>query len=259
LLSPGAAKTKLSLKSMSRILKSVHFVARNSITLDNSQLDVPPLANFNPDESLAPDPDFGSTDDTEAPSHDVISVTMLREAQEHVELMLNQAQVQVTTWQEEARREGWEAGYAEARQAIEAELSDVLASARHLAEAAVEAHDRFLRDNQTELGGLAVAVAEKIIGKELTLNPKAITDIVATAIKAANIRGACLIRVNPKDYEIIEPYWSAIPSLQPPGHLWELIPDPRVNPGGCLIEVGGGTIDAQLETQLEQAALALQL
>jgi flagellar biosynthesis/type III secretory pathway protein FliH len=34
--------------------------------------------------------------------------------------------------------------------------------------------------------------------------------------------------------------------------------DPRIRQGGCLIEVGGGTIDAQLETQLEQVAIALQ-
>lgn len=189
---------------------------------------------------------------------DPAAAELLLETQQHVEMMLNQARMQMSAWQEEAHQAGREAAYAETRQALEAELAESLTAARHLAEAAAEAYEQFWRDNQAEVSRLAVAIAEKIIGKELTLNPKTITDIVANTLRAANIRGACLIRVNPKDYEIIEPYWNAIPSLQPPGHTWDLTPDPRVNQGGCLIEVGGGTIDAQLETQLEQVALALQ-
>ncbi len=242
---------------MSRIFKSVNFASEHSVTLDTPKLRMPPPPQFDQDEALDAVA-IPSSAAHEPANPDPASADLLLEAQKHVEMMLSQAQVQVTAWQEEAHQAGWEAGYTEARQALEAELSEALASARRLAEAAAAAHEQFLRDNQAELGRLAVAVAEKIIGKELALNPKTITDIVATAIRAASIRGACRIRVNPKDYEVIEPYWNAVPSLQPPGYAWELAPDPRVNPGGCLIEVGGGTIDAQLETQLEQAALALQ-
>jgi flagellar assembly protein FliH len=242
---------------MSRILKTIVFEANRSVTIEVERSKVASIVEAIPSPlpiNIEPELPLANHENTE-----VEASTLLNDAQVHVELMLKQAQLQATTWEEEARQRGWQAGYNEARQSIETELAEVLTTARNLAEAAIKAHDQLLQDSQSELGRLAISIAEKIIGKELSLNPKAITDIIAQAIKTANIRGECRILVNPKDYEIIEPYWAAIPSLQPPGHAWELLPDSRVNRGGCLIEAGGGTIDAQLETQLEQVALALQL
>lgn len=242
---------------MSRILKTIVFEANRSVTIEVERSKAASIVEAIPSPlpvNIEPELPLVNHENTE-----VETSTLLNDAQVHVELMLKQAQLQATTWEEEARQRGWQAGYNEARQSFETELAEVLTTTRNLAEAAIKAHDQLLQDSQSELGRLAISIAEKIIGKELSLNPKAITDIIAQAIKTANIRGECRILVNSKDYEIIEPYWAAIPSLQPPGHAWELLPDSRVNRGGCLIEAGGGTIDAQLETQLEQVALALQL
>jgi flagellar biosynthesis/type III secretory pathway protein FliH len=98
----------------------------------------------------------------------------------------------------------------------------------------------------------------KIIGKELTVNPKAVTDIVAQTIEAANVQGSGCIRVNPQDYEILGPLWDAIPSLQPSGRTWELVADKNITRGSCLIETNGGIIDARLETQLAQVSAAIE-
>ncbi|MFN8455296.1 MAG: FliH/SctL family protein [Anaerolineae bacterium] len=242
---------------MSRILKTIVFEADRSVTIETERTKAASTVEVIACESPpALEPELTLS---EAEGGDNNPLTLVTEAQTHVELMLKQAQLQVNTWEEEARQQGWQAGYSEAHQAIEKELAEALTTVQHLAESAAQAYEQFLRDNQAEVGRLAVAIAEKIIGKELSLNPKVVTDIIAQAIKAANIRGACRILVNSQDYEIIEPFWAAIPSLQPPGHAWELLPDSRVSRGGCIIEAGGGTIDAQLETQLEQVATALQL
>ncbi len=166
--------------------------------------------------------------------------------------MLKQAQTQVAGIQEEAKKSGWEAGYSEAQQAAEQELGEILASVREIASSAMEEKERFLSNSKDGLGELAVAIAEKIIGQQLSLTPNVVTEIVAQAIKGANITGACRIRVNPQDYDILAPSWDTIPSLQPSDRKWELIVDDHVNRGGCVIEVDGGTLDAQMETQLAQ-------
>lgn len=256
MLSLVAVRMRLS-NNMSRILKTIVFEADRSITIEAERSRAISSVEIPISESpVALEPDL--TQD-EPENSDNRALTLVTEAQAHVELMLKQAQLQVNTWEEEAKQQGWQTGYAEARQIVETELAEALTTVQRLAESAVQARNQFLRDNQTEVTRLAIAIAEKIIGKELSLNPKAITDIIAQAIKAANIRGACRILVNSKDYEFIEPFWTAIPSLQPPGQAWELLPDARVSQGGCLIEAGGGTIDAQIETQLEQVATAFQL
>lgn len=243
--------------SMSKIFKSIPFESKYSLVSSLEESAEIPLLDFD-----QKDTDFNPTDtDSTQEIEETINpetAALLNEAQNHVEMMLNQAQVQVSHWQEEAREAGWQAGYEAGQHAIEEKLSESVATILQLAQSATEAYDQFLQESQGEVGQLAVAIAKKIIGKELTLNPKAITDIVAQALQAASIRGACGIRLNPKDYEIVEPFWNAIPSLQPSGKTWELVSDPNTQPGGCIIEANGGTIDAQIGTQLEQIEVALQ-
>lgn len=235
---------------MSKILKSVHFESDQRVPVET--------ARFRPAPAPAPAP--GEAGLIEPAEDGADSAALLDEAQAHVETMLSQAQVQVATWQEEARQEGWQAGYTEAQEAAETELAEALTSVRAAAQAAVEARQKFLRDSQVEIGRLAVAVAQKIIGKELTVNPSAVTDIVAQVIAGANMHASCRIRVNPADYEILKPHWDAIAPLQKTDRTWELVADQRISRGGCLIDAqsGDGTIDARLETQLQQIQSAFE-
>lgn len=234
---------------MAKILKIVDFDAHNIVSVKPT-----PLV-FNMAESV-------ESEDIDAPVvenqiEDEAS-TLIAEAQAHVETMLSQAQVKIESWKETAQKEGWEIGYVQAKQAAEAELAETLTTARKLALAAIEAKTQLLKNSQTEIEHLALAIARKIIGKELTVNPKAISDIVVQAIEAADIHGACCIKVHPEDYEILSPMWDAIPSFQSPDNTWQLIADKRVDRGGCLIEVNGGIINAQIESQLAEVANAFE-
>jgi flagellar biosynthesis/type III secretory pathway protein FliH len=230
---------------MSRILKSVNFEPHRSVTVEPIRI----LSSASP--ALSP-VNIGVADNgTE-------SAALVNEAQAHVETMLNQARMEVSAWQEEARQEGWRAGYAEARQAAEAELAEALTKARSLAQSAIEGRSQFLDDVQLEIGRLAIAIAERIIGKELSINPSSVTDIVAQVIEKADVQGACRIHVNPQDYEVLIPHWEAIAPLQQGDSRWDLVPNQRLGRGGCLIESGGGTVDGKLQTQLAQVELAFE-
>lgn len=234
---------------MSKVLKFIEFEP-------NIKVLVKPAISADTAENLPP----SELEEHESSNiaEDVEAADILTEAQTHVEQMLNQAQMQVNTWQHEAKQAGWEAGYAEGRQTIETELGEALNTVRSLAQATIDAKDQLIKDNRREIGQLAVAIAKKIIGKELVLNPKAVADIVAQAIETAKVLGACCIRVNPQDYEILGPLWDAIPAIEQPGSSWSLVADKRIDRGGCLIEVNGGSIDGQLDTQLTQVSTAFE-
>lgn len=234
---------------MAKILKVVDFDTHNIVSVTPISM----VANLpEPDEPEDIDPVIVENHPEEEAS------TLIAEAQAHVEVMLNQAEVKIENWKEAAQKEGWEAGYIQAKQAAEAELAEMLATARNLAQAATEAKAQLLKNSRAEIERLAVAIAKKIIGKELTVNPKAISDIVVQAIESADIHSACNIKVNPEDYEFLEPMWDAIPSFQSPDNAWQLISDKRVSRGGCLIEVNGGIVNAQIESQLAEVANAFE-
>jgi flagellar biosynthesis/type III secretory pathway protein FliH len=229
---------------MSRVLKSVNFEPDQSFAVEARGL------------ALAAPPDLSGVDMAVSAADPGVPPDPLAEAQRHADMMLNQARTEAAAWQEEAQLTGWQVGYAEGRQAAQAELAAALTTARDLAQSAVEARAEFLRESRAEIGRLAVAIAEKIIGKELAVNPSAVTEIVAQVIDAAGVQGACRTRVNPFDYEILKPHWDAVAALQRSGCTWDLVADKRISRGGCLVEAGGGTLDARLEVQLAQVQAA---
>ena len=135
-------------------------------------------------------------------------------------------------------------------------LSETLATARRVAQSTVESRAQFLHQSQGELGRLALAIAAKIIGHELATTPGTIADIVTNVIETACVREACVIRVNPEDHEMLRAHWPRVRGRPDARQsTWDLVADRRIGRGGCLIEANGGSIDAQLETQLRQVEL----
>lgn len=152
---------------------------------------------------------------------------------------------------ERAARELREAAYDESREAALLEFNQLLLDAHARRDAA-------LADAERDLLRLAVKIAEKIIGREVAQDPATLADIASTALRHARQNEALTLRVNPADLATVGAHRAR---LDPSGRarFLDLVADPRVLPGGCIIESESGTIDAQLDTQLrilERALLA---
>ncbi|HEX8292668.1 MAG TPA: type III secretion system stator protein SctL [Pyrinomonadaceae bacterium] len=151
----------------------------------------------------------------------------------------------------EEAREMREAAYEEGREAALSELNGLL----------LEAHERregALAEAERDLLRLAVKLAEKIIGREIERDDAALADIVSAALRHARQQEALTVRVNPADLPRVQAHRDR---LDPSGRarFIDLVADPRVGHGGCIIEGESGTVDARLDTQLrvlERALLA---
>lgn len=168
---------------------------------------------------------------------------ILAEAAQHAEELRARAELEA--------RELREAAYVEGREEALSELNQLLLEAHERREAAfAEAERDVLR--------LAVKLAEKIIGREIERDDAALADLVAAALRHARQQEALTIRVNPADLPRVLAHRDR---LDPSGRarFLDLVPDPRVGHGGCIIEGESGTVDARLDTQLrvlERALLA---
>lgn len=232
---------------MPRILKSIKFEAGTTVAIQTEE---------SPPEAESP---FVSEDTTAASPEPVAApeeTQAEKDARTQIQLILDQASQQVESWKEEARKTGWQVGYEEGRRAAETELRDAVQCAGKVAESALGAKKKFLHGIEGEIGRLSVAIARKIMGRELTLDPEAVADVVARVIEESDVRQGCTIRVHPADHAILEPHWQAMAKLQQPDRTWDLVADKRVDRGGCVISVGGGTVDGQLNMQLAQVEKA---
>jgi type III secretion protein L len=92
-------------------------------------------------------------------------------------------------------------------------------------------------------------MAERIID-ELRLNPQTLNNICQKVLNRAQGAKKIRLRLNPKDFEAQKENIEQI--IHSFGYEdFEVCPDIKIHPGGCILESELGIIDACLETQLE--------
>lgn len=189
-----------------------------------------------------------------APSLDALASTDQREV--------------VNTRNEEARRAGFEQGYRDGMKRVEDEIDAIVAhhrsaqqrcmqAARALEAAASELHGRdavSLDSIEDDVVQLALALATEIVGRELRSTTEPVRDALHRALRLAPNRGAAVCHVHPDDAEVAHAVLSS--ELTRGDHV-EVVADPGVEPGGCIVELGECRIDAQVGTALERLRDAL--
>jgi flagellar assembly protein FliH len=153
--------------------------------------------------------------------------------------------------QDEARKESYQRGFSEGRnighEQAAAELQPVLDRlSRSLAELAT-VRSKVRKTAESDLLKLAIAVARRVIHRELTLDPGSIEGLIRVALEKLESRELCRVRVHPDQEPVIRTLlarFSAAPV--------ELIPDPTLQCGDVLFETAHGTLDGSIEAQLQE-------
>ncbi|NOY57899.1 MAG: hypothetical protein GXO75_03065 [Calditrichaeota bacterium] len=97
---------------------------------------------------------------------------------------------------------------------------------------------------------LALAVAQKVIDKELDVNPNIVRATVEKALQRMDEDTNVVIQVNPEDREIIEKYWDEITKTDSVNG-WKLEAKSGIGRGGCIIKSANEIIDATIESQMK--------
>lgn len=121
-----------------------------------------------------------------------------------------------------------------------------------------ELRQKLFDDNEREMVKLVFEIAEKIIGREFKDNDKAIMNVIRLAVSDA-IGDKIIVHVNPQDYENVKKNEEELLQKVESGKTLVFREDDTVKIGGCVVETDIGTIDAQLDTQLNAIKKALAL
>jgi flagellar biosynthesis/type III secretory pathway protein FliH len=121
-----------------------------------------------------------------------------------------------------------------------------------------ELRRNLFEENEKEMIRLVFAIAEKVIGRELNENDKAILNVIRLAIHDA-VGEKIYVHVSPQDYANVRKSEKELIEKLEYGKTLLFREDASVKKGGCVIETEIGTIDAQLETQLQAIKKALGL
>lgn len=153
-------------------------------------------------------------------------------------------------------REGRESGVAIARAEAERAAAERIAP---LLDAVDEAHRALVaRDAVTlaELEGqvvdLALALASAVLEREVSVADDPGADALRRALRLAPQRGAVVARLAPDDVARLGDIADVAA-----GRSIEVVADPDVATGGCVVEVGAASVDASIDAALERARAVL--
>lgn len=107
---------------------------------------------------------------------------------------------------------------------------------------------RFRRESEPELLRLALAVAKKILRRELTVDPHALLGILKAALETINNAEILVIRVAPEDVPLLT---GRLAALGLPDRV-EVAADRGLERGSVVVETQRGHIDASVQTQLAE-------
>ncbi len=141
-------------------------------------------------------------------------------------------------------REGEAAGQAKAHAAVDAAVQRL---ARAAAEVAGYRAD-YRRESEQEMVKLSLAIARKVLRRELTVDPGALQGVVKAALETLNAGEVYRIRLAAPDAAALERHIQAMGLPQ----AIEVFADATLERGAVIFETARGLVDAGIQTQLAE-------
>jgi flagellar biosynthesis/type III secretory pathway protein FliH len=163
--------------------------------------------------------------------------------------VLAEARAEADALREAARAEGFAAGRADAVAALEPALAALTQAVADVHAQQAEAAE-LLERRAVELG---LALARKIIGGALEVEPEKVLEAVTGALRGIVERERVTVLVNPDDLEIVREAMDNLKASLGGIEHCEVQAERRVGRGGCIVRTPVGDVDARVETKLERA------
>jgi flagellar assembly protein FliH len=154
---------------------------------------------------------------------------------------------ELTAKAEAQAREARAAGFTAGKQAASAELAPVLErlSASLADLAGVKA--RLRKQAESDTVKLAVAIAKRILRRELAVDPHAVQGILSAALERIQSAELCSVTLHPDHEHTIRTF------LDRQGVIGvRILADRSLNPGDVRFETSRGTLDASIDSQLSE-------
>ncbi|MBT9139440.1 MAG: hypothetical protein DDT30_00010 [Dehalococcoidia bacterium] len=185
------------------------------------------------------------------------SAEILTSASSECEELLHQSKMKILILEEEARKRGYDKGYLEGLGAGQTVGIGLQREAEAMLREAVEFRERVLERVEPQVVELAVCVAEKLVGRQLTIEPETVVTIVREALRLLNESGEILIRLHPGDLLLCQ---ARLPDLQAEvreNSSLNLFADPQLPAGSCRVETNGALIECMLDERFVALRAAL--
>jgi flagellar assembly protein FliH len=173
-----------------------------------------------------------------------------RTSNEASQLRGKQAELNANAEQQsrQAYESGFRCGETAAREALDGEIRTVVERlAGAIAEVSATRADT-IRRAEADTVRLAIEIARRVLHRELSVDPSALEALIRAAMDKLQSQEIYRVRVHPDQANLVRGCLQQMGR----GPAVEVIADPMQPTGGAVFEISRGTLDASVDTQLEE-------
>nr|WP_154893592.1 FliH/SctL family protein [Paenibacillus xylanexedens] len=191
----------------------------------------------------------------------------VREASEEAERMLKEAREQIDSWWQEQRQQdehlieamrsqgfqqGFDEGKVQAELDLQVQIEQMMKEAQEVLQEAYVAKDQIIQEAEPFLVELACGIAEKVIDKQLTVEPEHTLELIRQNLSRKREQGMIALCVAPEQFAFVQAAREELSlSIDSQAEL-QILPDATVKDKGCVIRSSFGSVDARIDTQLSE-------
>ena len=149
---------------------------------------------------------------------------------------------------EQARAAAFREGESAGRERAGAEMRPVLEKLTHSLEELALLRPRLRREAEADMLRLAMAVARRVLRREVAMDPDALHGLAMAALEKLGSQETHRVRVHPSLAREMRALLDKLPGR---GSL-EIVEDAAREPGTVIFETERGNLDASVATQLEE-------
>ncbi|MED4956606.1 FliH/SctL family protein [Paenibacillus macerans] len=191
----------------------------------------------------------------------------VREASEQAEQLLAEAREQIEAWWQERREQdehlieavksegfsqGFEEGKVQAELTLKAKVDEMMREAGAVLQQAYVEKERIIQEAEPFLVELSCAIAEKVIDKQLNVDPDYTLELIKKSLARKREQGVITLCVSPAHFAFVQAAREELGLAIDSQAELQILPDPTVKDRGCVIRSAFGSVDARIDTQLAE-------
>ena len=150
-------------------------------------------------------------------------------------------------------QKAWDSGIQEGENRARTRFEELLRRERDSLSAAIRSFDgerkTYFQQLEAEVVQLALAIARKILQREAHVDPLLLRGAVRVALDMAAAATEVSLLVPPEEIDLWREHLASEENLQTKP---QLVADPSLAPGQCVLETSLGTVDLELKAQLKE-------
>jgi flagellar assembly protein FliH len=170
------------------------------------------------------------------------------ESQPDYTAQIAQLQRQAEQRVKDAHAAGMKEGEATGRNRAAAELQPVIERLSTAIEEIAGLRPRLRREAESDMVKLSLAIARRILRRELAVDPDALHGLVLAALEKLQGQEICRVKVHPS----LAASLTACLRKGLSGATVEVLADASAQPGTVVFETGRGNLDASVESQFQE-------